>query len=156
MKYPKEFVDLINTEISDELIGVGNPASNILLIGKEPAIHEDNKQQREIEIEKNYENIFKIDETNGFHIDIKKLEKNENSQDKKNKIKSDKYNKEEIIEENKNKNKEEKLGFNIKEIRFKIITDHLKYEDYGEVKEQVETAIQNKIKNISKHNTFIL
>lgn len=55
MKYPKEFADLINTEISDELIGVGNPASNILLIGKEPAIHEDNKQQREIEIEKNRE-----------------------------------------------------------------------------------------------------
>ena len=52
--------------------------------------------------------------------------KNENSQDKKNKIKSDKDNKEEIIEENKNKNKEEKLGFNIKEIRFKIIKDKIK------------------------------
>ena len=46
----------------------------------------------EIEIEKNYENIFKIDETNGFHIDIKKLEKNGKLEEKeKNLIKFKNY-----------------------------------------------------------------
>ena len=47
MSYPKEFERLIketNEFLKGELIGVGNPASNILLIGKEPAIPKEKEQ----------------------------------------------------------------------------------------------------------------
>lgn len=57
MSYPKEFERLIketNEFLKGELIGVGNPASNILLIGKEPAIPKEKEQQRKLEIENNY------------------------------------------------------------------------------------------------------
>lgn len=58
MEYPKEFgnlIELAKDEYKGELIGVGNPASNILLIGKEPAIPKEKKPQRLLEIEENCE-----------------------------------------------------------------------------------------------------
>lgn len=57
MEYPKEFESLINAEKSNyvgEFIGVGNPASNILIIGKEPAIPKEKEEQRQLEVENNY------------------------------------------------------------------------------------------------------
>lgn len=58
MNYPKEFVKLVketNGFLEGELLGVGNPASSILLVGKEPAIQKGLEQQRKLEIENNYE-----------------------------------------------------------------------------------------------------
>ena len=56
MEYPTEFGNLI-TYVKDnckgEFIGIGNPTSNFLFVGKEPAISEENKLQRLLEIEKN-------------------------------------------------------------------------------------------------------
>ena len=58
MKYPNEFECLINAAKKNrvnEFIGVGNPASNILIIGKEPAIPKEKEKQRQLEVENNYE-----------------------------------------------------------------------------------------------------
>jgi len=56
MEYPKEFkslIELTKGETRSELIGVGNPTSNILFIGKEPAIPKEKECQRKLEIEEN-------------------------------------------------------------------------------------------------------
>lgn len=56
MEYPKEFENLIKfvkSNCKGEYIGVGNPISNVLFVGKEPAIPEEKKLQRLCEIEEN-------------------------------------------------------------------------------------------------------
>ena len=56
MEYPKEFKNLIKfvkSNCKGEYIGVGNPISNVLFVGKEPAIPEEKKLQRLCEIEEN-------------------------------------------------------------------------------------------------------
>lgn len=56
MEYPKEFDKLINfvkVNCKNEFVGVGNPTSTILFVGKEPAIPKEKKSQRLHEIEKN-------------------------------------------------------------------------------------------------------
>lgn len=55
MEYPKEFENLINKgNYEDEIIGIGNPSSSILFVGKEPAIPKEREQQRQLEIKENY------------------------------------------------------------------------------------------------------
>ncbi|MCR5817538.1 MAG: hypothetical protein K6F89_00345 [Prevotella sp.] len=70
MMFPKEFENLINEakdNYSGEFIGVGNPASNILIIGKEPAIPKEKENQRKLEIESNYKQWkTNIKNGNGF------------------------------------------------------------------------------------------
>ena len=71
MEYPKEFESLINEVKNNyvgEFIGVGNPASNILIIGKEPAIPEEKKEQRQQEIINNYKQ-WEVNLLNGVGID---------------------------------------------------------------------------------------
>jgi len=71
MEYPKEFESLINeakNNYAGEFIGVGNPASNILIIGKEPAIPEEKKEQRQQEIINNYEQ-WEVNLRNGVGVD---------------------------------------------------------------------------------------
>ena len=71
MKYPKEFENLIKEtkkHYESEFIGVGNPASNILIIGKEPAIPKEKEYQRKLEVECNFEH-WKSDVNNGIGID---------------------------------------------------------------------------------------
>ncbi len=55
MEYPIEFESLINRgDYENEIIGIGNPSSCILFVGKEPAIPKEREQQRKLEIEENY------------------------------------------------------------------------------------------------------
>lgn len=69
MKYPKEFENLVNKgNREDEMIGIGNPSSSILFVGKEPAIPKEREQQRKLEIEKNYTQ-WKTNVDNNIGID---------------------------------------------------------------------------------------
>ena len=71
MEYPKEFESLINETKNNyvgEFIGVGNPASNILIVGKEPAIPKEKKEQRLQEIVNNYKQ-WEVNLRNDIGID---------------------------------------------------------------------------------------
>ena len=50
--YSKEFENLVYSDQRD-FIGVGNPNAKILIVGKEPAIEEDNVKQKDLEIKEN-------------------------------------------------------------------------------------------------------
>lgn len=54
MEYPKEFVNLLAENKEECLVGWGNPNAKILVIGKEPAIPNDGKEQYELEILQNH------------------------------------------------------------------------------------------------------
>lgn len=54
MEYPKEFVNLLAEKKEECLVGWGNPNAKILVIGKEPAIPNDGKEQYELEILQNH------------------------------------------------------------------------------------------------------